>query len=269
MGKITVFSLDGCPTCNKTRQLLETKGAVITEVSLTTTPDWAPLLFVLANGDKSLPQVFFNSHHVGGSVEVEEMEREGVLGDKVKACLEGGSEDFLPPLRSPKPEEYVQIIPAELRNKWQQYMEALDSPLGGTADRPISSILVTLETPHSIVVLCTAGPAKEAFAVGAAVAKGAEGSQKKAYCQVALEMKMSLFVTDPTTVPGLEQNELMVSFGYSYYAGAPWIVGHHSGTVVAMEKEAGILKPDHMAVLEATRDKIVADFTHYKDTHKQ
>ena len=42
-------------------------------------------------------------------MEVEEMEREGVLGDKVKACLEGGSEDFLPPLRSPKPEEYVQV----------------------------------------------------------------------------------------------------------------------------------------------------------------
>ena len=43
---------------------------------------------------------------------------------------------------------------------------------------------------------------------------------------------MSLFVTDPTTVPGLEQNELMVSFGYSYYAGAPWIVGHHSGIYI-------------------------------------
>ena len=51
MGKVTIFTLDGCPTCNKTKQLLETRGAELTEVSLTTTPEWVPLLFVLANGN--------------------------------------------------------------------------------------------------------------------------------------------------------------------------------------------------------------------------
>lgn len=52
---------------------------------------------------------------------------------------------------------FLQIIPAELRNKWQQYAEDLDSPLGGTSDRPISSIVITLEVPDAIVVVSTAG----------------------------------------------------------------------------------------------------------------
>ena len=42
-----------------------------------------------------------------------------------------------------------------------------------------------------------------------------------------------------------------------------------AGTVVAMEKEAGILKPEHMAIIEATRDKVEAEFKQYKAAHKQ
>ena len=46
---------------------------------------------------------------------------------------------------------------------------------------------------------------------------------------MALERNASLFVSDPTSVAGLEQNELMINFGYSYYAGAPWTVGRNRG----------------------------------------
>ena len=48
---------------------------------------------------------------MGGSGEVESMEKEGVLGNKVKECLEGGSEEFPPPLRMPKAVEYVEVRP--------------------------------------------------------------------------------------------------------------------------------------------------------------
>ena len=60
----------------------------------------------------SVPQVFFNSRHVGGSEEVEKMEREGVLGDLVRECLEGGSGEgeFPPPLRTPSSEELLQVV---------------------------------------------------------------------------------------------------------------------------------------------------------------
>ena len=56
-----------------------------------------------------MPQVFFNSHHVGGAEEVEKLEREGVLGERVRECGEGESGEFPPPLRTPTDEEFVQV----------------------------------------------------------------------------------------------------------------------------------------------------------------
>ena len=51
----------------------------------------------------------------------------------------------------------LQLIPTELQDKWQKDLEAIDSKLGGTPDKPISSLLIMLETPGEMVVVCTAG----------------------------------------------------------------------------------------------------------------
>ena len=51
----------------------------------------------------------------------------------------------------------VQVIPKELRIKWQAEVEALDAKLGGAPDKPISSLLLMLETPEEMVIVCTAG----------------------------------------------------------------------------------------------------------------
>ena len=41
------------------------------------------------------------------------------------------------------------------------------------------------------------------------------------------------------------------------------------GTVVAMEKEAGILSEQHVAVIEGLRDKIETEFKQFRDgTHR-
>ena len=72
---------------------------------------WDNYLALFWLGCSSVPQVFFNSRHVGGGEEVEKMEREGTLKDRVKGCLEGegGDTEFPPPLRSPKSEEFLQV----------------------------------------------------------------------------------------------------------------------------------------------------------------
>lgn len=49
------------------------------------------------------------------------------------------------------------MIPEELRRKWQAKVEALDARLGGVPDKPISSLLLMLEAPEEMVVVCTAG----------------------------------------------------------------------------------------------------------------
>ena len=50
MGKVTIFTRDGCPFCAKAKELLSTKGVQFHEVSLSKTPEWRPLLFILAGG---------------------------------------------------------------------------------------------------------------------------------------------------------------------------------------------------------------------------
>lgn len=49
---------------------------------------------------------------------------------------------------------------------------------------------------------------------------------------MAIEKKASLFVNDPTKVPGLEKNDLYLKLGYGYYAGVPWTAGHSKGTLI-------------------------------------
>ena len=51
----------------------------------------------------------------------------------------------------------MQLVPTELQQKWQKDLESIDSQLGGTAEKPISSLLIMLETPEEMVVLCTTG----------------------------------------------------------------------------------------------------------------
>ena len=50
MGRVTVFTADGCADCRKAKELLSSKGAQLHEISLTKNPDWRPLLFILAQG---------------------------------------------------------------------------------------------------------------------------------------------------------------------------------------------------------------------------
>ena len=49
------------------------------------------------------------------------------------------------------------MIPEELRVKWQAEVETLNAKLGGVPDKPISSLLLMLEAPEGMVVVCTAG----------------------------------------------------------------------------------------------------------------
>lgn len=65
-----------------------------------------------------------------------------------------------------------------------------------TYNRPI----IGNDLSHVFVIMCCvlllpSGPAKEIFTAGAAVQKGAEGSQQKAYCQVSIHTLSELVDT--------------------------------------------------------------------------
>lgn len=67
MPNITIYTKDYCPYCVKAKQLLKIKGQEFTEVDITNDPDKAVEMVQKAGGAKTVPQIFINDTHVGGS----------------------------------------------------------------------------------------------------------------------------------------------------------------------------------------------------------
>lgn len=259
-----MFTLDGCPVCKKTVDLISAKTSDFRAISLTQSPEWKPQLFLLTGGQLTVPQVFFNEQYIGGANKLEQLDKEGKLEGMIKACLESGDSPL--ELTTPKGSEFVEVIPKTLRDKWQgELVTELAPQLGATPERPITGLMMILDTPSSeMAVICSAGEASVPFPPGMTGPKGKEGSEEKFYCQVALESSKTLFFDGPSTFPpGLKENYDHVQFGYSWYLGAPWQVRDIKGTVVVLEKEAGILKPEHERVVEAFRDRVQKELKEY------
>ena len=109
MGKVTVFTIATCPFCKRAKELLAKKNVSFEEISVNEKPEWRPLLFLLTNGGRTVPKVFFNETFVGGSTDLEALEERGVLDGMLKEALEGPTPNFPPPLRKPKSDEFLQV----------------------------------------------------------------------------------------------------------------------------------------------------------------
>uniref|UniRef100_A0A7S3P657 Glutaredoxin domain-containing protein n=1 Tax=Amphora coffeiformis TaxID=265554 RepID=A0A7S3P657_9STRA len=68
MGRITIFSADGCPHCKRVKVALSVRDIPFVEVSLTKYPKKRQDMLALSDR-VSTPQVFFNTRHVGGADE--------------------------------------------------------------------------------------------------------------------------------------------------------------------------------------------------------
>lgn len=66
MGRITIFSIEDCPHCLRTKRALKERDIPYTEVSLTTHPHRRNDMLSLSDR-LTVPQVFFNEKHVGGA----------------------------------------------------------------------------------------------------------------------------------------------------------------------------------------------------------
>lgn len=64
MGKVTVFSINGCPHCIKAKEALKSRNIPFTEINLSSYPDKRSDLLKLSNA-LTVPQIFFNEKHLG------------------------------------------------------------------------------------------------------------------------------------------------------------------------------------------------------------
>ncbi len=79
MAKVEIYTSPLCGYCHAAKRLLSKKGVEFEEFNLMTSPGKRSEMMERANGRTSVPQIFINGQHVGGSDELHELDFDGEL----------------------------------------------------------------------------------------------------------------------------------------------------------------------------------------------
>ncbi len=83
MAKIEVYSSFFCPYCARAKALLDDKGVEYDTIDLMEFPNRREEMVGRAGGRTSVPQIFIDGEHIGGSDELYALERAGQLDAKL------------------------------------------------------------------------------------------------------------------------------------------------------------------------------------------
>ncbi|MGH8254108.1 MAG: glutaredoxin 3 [Steroidobacteraceae bacterium] len=75
---IEMYTTSWCGYCERARGLLHSKGAQFREISIEGEPGLRAQM-IERSGRRTVPQIFIDAHHIGGSDELAELEAEGKL----------------------------------------------------------------------------------------------------------------------------------------------------------------------------------------------
>ena len=84
MKKITVYSGPLCAFCDAAKRLLVRNNLDYKEIDISTDPSLMDEMIKKAGGKRTIPQIFFEDHHVGGYQELRELEKNGTLINSLK-----------------------------------------------------------------------------------------------------------------------------------------------------------------------------------------
>jgi glutaredoxin 3 len=79
MARIEIYSKFLCPYCARAKRLLGDKGVSFEEIEITGDHEKRQEMIGRANGRTTVPQIFIDGRHVGGSDDLAELERSGRL----------------------------------------------------------------------------------------------------------------------------------------------------------------------------------------------
>ena len=79
MAKVEIYTSPLCGYCHAAKRLLTKKGVAFEETNVITNPDKRGEMMDRAGGKTSVPQIFINGTHVGGSDELHELDFDGEL----------------------------------------------------------------------------------------------------------------------------------------------------------------------------------------------
>ena len=79
MPKVTIYTTRFCPYCHRAKRLLAQKGVAFEEIDVLEEPARRDEMVERAGGRTTVPQIFIDGTHVGGSDELAALDRQGKL----------------------------------------------------------------------------------------------------------------------------------------------------------------------------------------------
>lgn len=85
MPRVEIYTKFGCPYCARAMRLLDEKGVQYEEYEINSTPGKRAEMLERAPGRTTVPQIFIDGRHVGGSDDLAELQRSGQLDPMLAA----------------------------------------------------------------------------------------------------------------------------------------------------------------------------------------
>ena len=85
MARVEIYTKFGCPYCARAKSLLASKGVDYEEVDIGSVAGKRQEMIGRANGRQTVPQIFIDGRHVGGSDDLAELDRNGQLDPMLEA----------------------------------------------------------------------------------------------------------------------------------------------------------------------------------------
>lgn len=78
MNQVVIYTKNYCPYCARAKHLLTRKGIAFEEIEVTFNPEGQQEM-IARSGRRTVPQIFIDGAHIGGSDDLAEAERNGDL----------------------------------------------------------------------------------------------------------------------------------------------------------------------------------------------
>ncbi len=79
MARVEIYTTTICPYCVRAKALLKRKGVGFEEINIETEEGLRDAMVTRAGGRQSVPQIFIDDRHVGGSDDLYALDRKGEL----------------------------------------------------------------------------------------------------------------------------------------------------------------------------------------------
>ena len=81
MAQVEIYTTKICPYCVRAKSLLKRKGIEFTEIDVSTDDELRLAMVARAGGRSSVPQIFINNQHIGGSDDLYALEQQQKLDE--------------------------------------------------------------------------------------------------------------------------------------------------------------------------------------------